>query len=176
MSPRTRTDVPSELPARGQLESDRDAGIRKTHIIERDANPANIQHNKFMVLLKGKTPSEVWTGSTNISLGGFTGQTNVGHWVRNKTVARAFKAYWDLLEDNPGSRKGDTRTDANAKKKAYRNDVEKLHAVPTTIATIPKGITAVFSPRTGTEGAESLWNPGRFGEDRIVHDARVRSE
>ena len=31
----------------------------------------------------GGAPAEVWTGSTNMSQGGISGQTNVGHWVRN---------------------------------------------------------------------------------------------
>jgi phosphatidylserine/phosphatidylglycerophosphate/cardiolipin synthase-like enzyme len=132
------------------------AGILKTHIIERDANPAEIQHNKFMVLMKGKAAAEVWTGSTNISLGGFTGQTNVGHWVRNRAVARAFKAYWDVLAANPGSLKGDPRADAIKKKKAYRTQVETLGAVPADVASIAKGITPIFSPRIGL-GALNLY-------------------
>ena len=53
----------------------------KANFILREASREDIQHNKFMVLLKGakKRPTEVWTGSTNISQGGFSGQTNVGH-------------------------------------------------------------------------------------------------
>jgi phosphatidylserine/phosphatidylglycerophosphate/cardiolipin synthase-like enzyme len=137
------------FPREDNLKAITDAGIRKTHIIERDANPSNIQHNKFMVLLKGQVPSEVWTGSTNLSLGGFSGQTNVGHWIKNKAVAREFKAYWDLVADNPGSLKGDSRKDAIAKKKAYRLRVQSLGAPPTTIPAIPKGVTTIFSPRTG---------------------------
>ena len=39
--------------------------------------------------------------------GGVTGQTNVGHWVRDGATARAFKKYWDLLATNPGSAKKD---------------------------------------------------------------------
>lgn len=124
------------------------AGIRKTHIIERDANPGNIQHNKFMILLKGATPAEVWTGSTNLSVSGFTGQTNVGHWIKSKAVARQFHAYWSLVADNPGSLKGDTRADSTAKKKAYRMDVDALGAVPAGMSSIPKGISTIFSPGT----------------------------
>src|SRR6185436_16977757 len=66
--------------------------IPKKHYTLRQAKPNNIQHNKFMVLVKGgKIPTEVWTGSTNISLGGFSGQTNVGHWVRDAGVAKNFR-------------------------------------------------------------------------------------
>ena len=85
-----------------------------------------------MVLLKGKTrvPSEVWTGSTNISEGGIHGQTNVGHWVRNKDVAAQFLAYWNLLSGDPGPAAGEDRTTALRKNKELRTAVEALHATP----------------------------------------------
>ena len=139
------------FPRRDNLEAIKKARIPAACIIERDRNPADIQHNKFMVLLKGasQTPTDVWTGSTNISLGGFTGQTNVGHWVRDPATAAHFKAYWDLLATNPGSAKGDDRSTAAKKKKAYREAVEALLAAPTTLAAIPQGTTAIFSPRSG---------------------------
>ncbi|HXK40280.1 MAG TPA: phospholipase D-like domain-containing protein, partial [Candidatus Paceibacterota bacterium] len=138
------------FPREDNLAAIKDAGIKKTHIIERDANPSNIQHNKFLVLLQGKkgTPSEVWTGSTNISTGGFTGQTNVGHWVRNAKVARAFKDYWDVLAEDPGSSKQDDASTAKKKKKALRLDVEAISEVPAGLSSIPKGVTPIFSPRT----------------------------
>lgn len=128
-------------------------GFPDSVIIKRDRNPSDIQHNKFMVLLKGtkQTPTEVWTGSTNISLGGFTGQTNVGHWVRDLKAAMQFKAYWDLLAANPGSRKTDERALANKKKKAYRQAVEALMKVPVKRKDILKGTTAIFSPRSGLD-------------------------
>jgi phosphatidylserine/phosphatidylglycerophosphate/cardiolipin synthase-like enzyme len=138
------------FPREDNLTAIKAAGIKKTHIIERDANPSDIQHNKFLVLLKGKkqTPSEVWTGSTNISMGGFTGQTNVGHWVKDPKVARAYKAYWDVLADDPGSTKQDDRSTAMKKKKAFRTDVEALGTLPASVPSIGAGVTPVFSPRT----------------------------
>ena len=138
------------FPREDNLAAIKTAGIKKTSIIERDANPSNIQHNKFLVLLKGKkkTPSQVWTGSTNISMGGFTGQTNVGHWVKDAKVARAFKDYWDVLSDDPGSTKQDDRSRALKKKKALRTDVEAISAVPGAVTSISKGVTPIFSPRT----------------------------
>ena len=60
--------------------------------------------------LAGGAPAEVWTGSTNISLGGISGQTNVGHWVRNPGVAAAFAAYWELLATDPGGAPGDAKS------------------------------------------------------------------
>jgi phosphatidylserine/phosphatidylglycerophosphate/cardiolipin synthase-like enzyme len=137
------------FPRAENLKAIKKAGIPGERIIERDANPTNIQHNKFMVLLRGKArkPVEVWTGSTNISEGGFSGQTNVGHWVRNAAVARAYLAYWKVVATNGGARKGDK--DARAKKSAYRKQVETILEVPTSVEEIRKGITPIFSPRTG---------------------------
>jgi phosphatidylserine/phosphatidylglycerophosphate/cardiolipin synthase-like enzyme len=141
------------FPRTENLAAIQDAGIPDTCIIRRDANPNDIQHNKFMVLLKGaaEKPTEVWSGSTNISLGGFSGQTNVGHWVRDEGVAAQFAAYWNLLAQNPGSKKSDDKTQAAKKRKAYRDSVEALLAVPTTRAAIAAGTTAIFSPRSGDE-------------------------
>lgn len=70
-----------EPPRADNLEMVKKAGLLAKSIIRRDANPSDIQHNKFMVLLKGKKKqaAEVWTGSTNMSVGAITGQTNVGH-------------------------------------------------------------------------------------------------
>ncbi len=142
------------FPREENLEAIRTAGIPMDRVILRDANPTSIQHNKFMVLLKGRAeaPAEVWTGSTNLSLGGFSGQTNVGHWVRSTAVARSYLAYWEVVASNGGSRKGDR--DARGKKSAYRKQVEAIANVPTSVARIKKGVTTIFSPRTGTKVLE----------------------
>lgn len=127
--------------------------IPDANIILRENKPNEIQHNKFMVLLKKdkKAVPEVWTGSTNLSIGGFHGQTNVGHWVRNKKVAADFKAYWDLLKDDPGPEKGSTKAVSLKKNKEWREAVGNLAEVPTSLDEIPKGITCVFSPRAGKD-------------------------
>jgi phosphatidylserine/phosphatidylglycerophosphate/cardiolipin synthase-like enzyme len=121
-------------------------------VIAREAKPGQIQHNKFMVLLKGAQakPAEVWTGSTNISDGGIHGQTNVGHWVRNPAVAAAFTAYWEILKSDPGAVAGEDRSTSNAKRKAYRDAVMALGPVPPRWEDIPNGASTVFSPRTGS--------------------------
>ncbi|MFY9830909.1 MAG: phospholipase D-like domain-containing protein [Rhodoplanes sp.] len=128
------------------------AHIPKANVILREAKPNNIEHNKFMVLLKGaaQVPTEVWTGSTNISEGGIHGQTNVGHWVRNKDVAEQYRAYWQLLSEDPGAKRGDDRPAANRKNKEHRTAVEELHETPTSIAEVPPGVTTIFSPRSGS--------------------------
>jgi len=143
--------VQEPFPRAENLKAIRRAGIPSACIIQRDANASDIQHNKFMVILRGpaRTPKEVWTGSTNISEGGVTGQTNVGHWVRDESVAVAFKAYWDLLSGNPGALKGDDRTTSIRKKAAYRAAVEAIGKVPTSRDQIAPGTTTIFSPRSG---------------------------
>jgi len=54
-----------------------------------------------------------------------------------------------LLYQDPGSKKGDARTTAIKAKKDYRTKVEALGKVPTKLTDISKGITSVFSPRSG---------------------------
>lgn len=127
------------------------AGIPDDRVKHREAKVSDIQHNKFMVLLKGaqRRPVEVWTGSTNISNGGIHGQTNVGHWVRNAETAQQYQAYWKLLFDDPGATTDDSAADGRRKNAEYRAAVEAIHQVPVTLETIPQGITPVFSPRTG---------------------------
>ncbi len=126
------------------------ARISLKNVIFRDANPREIQHNKFMVLLKGarQRPIEVWTGSTNMSDGGISGQTNVGHWVRNEAVARKYEAYWKLLAANPGSTNKDSRSAAIKKKAAYRSQVDKCSPVPASISEVENGAIAIFSPHS----------------------------
>ena len=127
-------------------------GIPKKNFILRQARPDKIAHNKFMVLLRGgKKPTEVWTGSTNISEGGFSGQTNVGHWVRDAEVAKQFVAYWELLKTDPGAKKGSDRSTAMKANKELHAAVGKLQDVPTTIKKIKTGTTTVFSPRAGLD-------------------------
>jgi phosphatidylserine/phosphatidylglycerophosphate/cardiolipin synthase-like enzyme len=128
------------------------------YIILREGKKNDIQHNKFIVLLdKQGNGKEVWTGSTNISEGGIHGQTNVGHWVRNQTVANQFAAYWDILSDDPGAAEGDDRTTTLRKNNELKKEVEQLQ--PNIDfqdwGDIPMGITTVFSPRRGLSMLES---------------------
>ena len=127
------------------------AGIPAARVHLREARRNDIQHNKFMVLLKGaaRTPAEVWTGSTNISMGGIHGQTNVGHWVRDGAVAERFEAYWRLLEQDPGGKAGDSASAVRQKNEDFKKAVEALRLVPESLAGIPPGTTPIFSPRRG---------------------------
>jgi phosphatidylserine/phosphatidylglycerophosphate/cardiolipin synthase-like enzyme len=127
------------------------AKIPSKHIVARVARKSNIQHNKFMVLLRGpnNAPKEVWTGSTNLSIGGIHGQTNVGHWIRDVAVAKDYLAYWMLLRTDPGGQVEDAPTEVRKKNKVFREAVDALADVPPSIAKIRKGVTPIFSPRSG---------------------------
>jgi len=58
---------------------------------------AGIRHNKFIVLIHKDEPVAVWTGSTNISVGGIYGHANVGHTIWDKAVAGLYLDYWKRL-------------------------------------------------------------------------------
>jgi len=122
---------------------------RKNYVL-REMRPNDIQHNKFMVLRRKsqELAAEVWTGSTNLSIGGVHGQTNVGHWVRDGDVAEAFRAYWTLLEDDPGADDGKT-AEGRAANKAFTTAVEDLSPTLAEEDEIAEGITPIFSPRAG---------------------------
>jgi len=138
-----------DFPRDDNLATIKAANIPLDHIIKREANPNLIQHNKFMVFLKGKskTPTAVWTGSTNISENGIYGHTNVGHWVRDKEIAASYRDYWNLMSTDPG--KG-TGAAAKTARKKYQQAAEALQKdiLPAKIGTIPEGVIPIFSPRT----------------------------
>lgn len=127
------------------------AAIAMTNVIAREAKPNDIQHNKFMVLLRGakRRPVQVWTGSTNLSEGGLYGQTNVGHWIRDAAAAAQYRDYWNLLAADPGATASDGASDKLKKNNAFKHDVEALGDPPVEVSDVASGITTVFSPRRG---------------------------
>ena len=139
------------FPREANIEMVGDVDLPSSVIIWREAKVNDIQHNKFMVLLEGsaQTPKEVWTGSTNISMGGIHGQTNVGHWVRDSQVADQFRAYWEVLAEDPGGEVGDDAATTRKKNDALKRDIEALQDTPETLGDIPAGVTPIFSPRRG---------------------------
>jgi phosphatidylserine/phosphatidylglycerophosphate/cardiolipin synthase-like enzyme len=144
------TKKAAAFPREDNLKMIQDTGFPMDRVKLRQARKSNIHHNKFMVLLEGKQkkPTELWTGSTNISDGGIHGQTNVGHWVRNADVAERFRDYWRLLSTDPGGQTGDDRSTVLAKNKKFTIAVEKIQDLPADIEKIPAGVSTVFSPRT----------------------------
>ncbi len=128
------------------------AQIPVNRVVLRQARASDIQHNKFMVLVKdGMQPTEVWTGSTNLSLGAFAGQTNVGHWVRDVAVAERFQAYWNLLSGDPGAVAGQSSAESRKANSDLRAAVAGLTEPPSSVDSISHGVTPLFSPRSGTE-------------------------
>ncbi len=124
-----------------------DAGISPDRVVLRVARRWDIAHNKFMVRTpQGGQPSEVWTGSTNLSLSGVSGQTNVGHWVRDQAVAEAYHQYFALLWTDPGAPSGSPN--AKALNAAYEKAVADLSPVlAADLDGSTPGITPAFSPR-----------------------------
>jgi phosphatidylserine/phosphatidylglycerophosphate/cardiolipin synthase-like enzyme len=143
--------VHESFPREENLRMIKKVKIPAGNIIKREAKPNDIAHNKYMVLLKGKSqkPAEVWTGSTNISDGGIHGQTNVGHWVRNGDVAAHYQAYWELLSNDPGPAAGADAAGSRAENKKLRDAVEALLETPKAFADLKTGVTPIFSPRSG---------------------------
>jgi phosphatidylserine/phosphatidylglycerophosphate/cardiolipin synthase-like enzyme len=88
-------------PWKGNLEALREAGIKKSLVKPRKTNPSFISHNKFIVLLHKDVAKQVWTGSTNVTKGGIFGHSNVGHLVRDESVAQAYEMYWQQLIKDP---------------------------------------------------------------------------
>ncbi len=143
------SEKPPSQPREEILEAMHKANFPTQNIIERTANPKDIQHNKFMVFLEGgKTPKAVWTGSTNITFAGIHGHSNVGHWLRNEKVAAKYVEYWNLLKTNPGGLAGETDVVQKQKHQAYQKAIDAIQPAikPTDIAKIPVGTTAFFSP------------------------------
>ena len=100
-------------------------------------NTKKISHNKFFILTKNGKAQQVFTGSVNITINGIFGHSNVGHIVRDKTVAEAYHAYWEQLHDNDLD--GDQLKDWTA---------ENNPAPPEENVSIPN-IFPVFSPHKG---------------------------
>ena len=102
-------------------------------MIPRRQTPSYISHNKFIVLLKNGKPIEVWTGSTNFTKGGVFGQSNVGHLIKDSTIAARYHEYWKFISHDPDT----------AHMKAFTNSF-----YPDPVSPLPDdSITPVFSPR-----------------------------
>jgi phosphatidylserine/phosphatidylglycerophosphate/cardiolipin synthase-like enzyme len=143
---RRRTFVESS-PRVANIEAIDKAGLPSEAVVYREARKDSIQHNKFMVLLRGRTartPVAVWTGSTNLTDGGIYGQANVGHVIRDQEVASKFLEYWELLSQDPGGPTSATKNPSNIE---FRDAVDALSPTPTSIRSIPDGMTVIFSPR-----------------------------
>lgn len=97
-----------------------------------DVKRPPISHHKFIVLLESGKPRAVLTGSTNFSLGGVYGQSNVVHVVDDPEVAAAYLAAWNAIAAEPEHQ--DLRTTLSA-----------MNHIPN--GKPPVGTTAIFSPQ-----------------------------
>lgn len=95
-----------------------------------------IPHNKFIVLLDHGRPVQVWTGSTNMTVSGFLGQSNVGHLVRDEAVAGAYFGYWQQLARDP---------EWNDLRQWVEANTPRPESVP------PNSIVPIFSPRRSSK-------------------------
>lgn len=108
-------------------------------MIPRQADPSAISHNKFIILLEKGKPTQVWTGSTNMTIGGIFGHSNVGHIIRDPDVAAKYLEYWEQLKTDPKM----DRKPANDQIRPF-ND----HHTPVPDEKPPaKKTIAIFSPR-----------------------------
>ncbi|MEQ1950436.1 phospholipase D-like domain-containing protein [Mesorhizobium yinganensis] len=132
------------------------AGLGQMNAVVPRTVSEGIRHNKFIVLLKDDVPVAVWTGSTNISVGGIFGHSNVGHIVWDEDVARAYLGYWKRLADNLTP----TRIRPHNRRESPLPDGRPL----------PGSITPVFSARDQPDSTETLqWYADRMNEaTRII--------
>lgn len=115
------------------------AGKIEALIVERLPKPQALSHNKFIVLLRNGKGEAVLTGSTNFSVGGVFGQSNVVHIVEDPKVAEAYLACWNQLAGNP-----------------IRKELAPWFSSSLPIAEgfPPEGTTTVFSPRSRVDALE----------------------
>lgn len=140
-------DNSDQFPIEENLAELKRSKFPKVNLTARTARTYNYAHNKFMVLIRDGKPLEVWTGSTNLTLGGVAGQTNVGHWLRNPTVAGSYAQYWDLINTDPGGLPDDTNAEKRSKNAVFEAAVVRLSPAPADLRDLPAGTTPLFSPR-----------------------------
>ncbi|MDQ3261479.1 MAG: phospholipase D-like domain-containing protein [Pseudomonadota bacterium] len=111
--------------------------IRRVERVTRSGvkNPP-ISHHKFIVLLKNGKPQAVLTGSTNFSLGGVYGQSNVVHVVENPRVANSYMNCWELISTNPDHGE-------------LRQRLSGLNTIP--VEKPRRGTTCIFSPQANND-------------------------
>ncbi len=121
------------------------AGL-SANCIKRTADSRAIAHNKFIILLKDGVPTEVWTGSTNMTTGGIFGHSNVGHLVRDPKVAAKYLEYWERLRTDPAMNR--------------KEELDQIRPWDDKHSPVPKelprrrSVTAIFSPRRSLEALQ----------------------
>ena len=133
----------------------------------RKAVGLTLSHNKIIVLTKAGVAKAVLTGSTNFSVGGVYGHSNVVHICEDAGIANKYKSLWDELS-------------RNRDKKLAAPDLDAASPLPANPP--PKGTTPVFSPRpvldalnwyaAAAKGAnDALFMSFAFGMHPVFQDA-----
>lgn len=132
------------------------AGIKG--ICKPQKSRAGIRHNKFIVLIHKDEPVAVWTGSTNISVGGIFGHSNVGHVIWDKTVAQRYVDYWERLAAPDVTRGPLVQTNLNVEPTPAENSTPPADRMLT-----------LFSPRDEKETLETLhWYADLMGSAKTI--------
>lgn len=82
-----------------QNEDARKALKRKVDLHNRMISPRALGHNKFLVILDGKRPRWVWTGSQNWTQTGLCTQANNSLLIDDFKLAAEYRKQWDRLKD-----------------------------------------------------------------------------
>jgi len=110
----------------------------------RNAQGLTLSHNKTIVLTKAGAAQAVLTGSTNFSVGGIFGHSNVVHICERNDVATGYLWLWSELKKNT----------------AKSADVAVLAGkTPLPQDPLAKQITSIFSPRDNLKALD--WYAGQ---------------
>jgi phosphatidylserine/phosphatidylglycerophosphate/cardiolipin synthase-like enzyme len=105
----------------------------------RDAQGLTLSHNKTIVLTKAGTAQAVLTGSTNFSVGGIYGHSNVVHVCERDDVAAEYLWLWNELKKNTAK-----SADAGV----------LVGKTPLPNNPLAQQITPIFSPRDSLQALE----------------------
>ena len=158
------------FPRDDNRETARKAGIKSLcdeRLTRDDVKSPPIAHHKFIVLLKNGKAQAVLTGSTNFSLGGVFGQSNVVHVVEEPRIAEDYLQCWNLIHDNPDY-------------KELQQTFSALNKLPTKLPR--KGTSSIFSPQStedaltwyaklATEAEGALFMTFAFGMNNLFKEA-----
>ena len=118
----------------------------------RNAQGLTLSHNKTVVLMKAGVAQAVLTGSTNFSVGGIYGHSNVVHICERDDVAAKYLWLWNELEKN-------TPKSADAGALAGKT--------PLPDDPVAKQITPIFSPRDSMQALDWYAEQAKGANDAL---------
>ena len=154
-------DFHPSFPREDNLKAIAEAGIPRSCIIRRQANPNDIQHNKFMVLLEGATQTHRGVDGIDEHLGRAASpvRPTSATGCANATAARSSRSTGTCSRPIPGSAKRDDPRPRKGRRRRSPGRGGARHRPPT-VAEIPDGAPPC-SARAQARGAEPLRRPGR---------------